>query len=291
MNASPPTPPALQPLHANPWLTRTVRIADVIDEAPGVATYRLTLDGDTDPAAYSFIPGQFNMLYLPGVGESAISMSGDPTRSDGWTHTVRVAGNVTKTLAGLKRGDTLGLRGPFGAGWPVEELAGVNLIIVAGGLGMAPVRSLIYHVVHHRNRYGHVWLICGARTPEALLYRREYELWRQHGIDVHETVDRATAGWTGQIGVVTTLIDRLRLPHPKQTQLVACGPEVMMKYAAASGVRLGIAVERTWLSLERNMQCATGLCGHCQLGPEFICKDGPVLRYDHIRPYLFVEQL
>ena len=279
MTASLPTSPTLPPLHDNPWLTRTVRIADVIDEAPGVATYRLTLDGDTDPAAYGFIPGQFNMLYLPGVGESAISMSGDPTRSGGWTHTVRVAGNVTRTLAGLKRGDTLGLRGPFGTGWPVDELAGGDVVIVAGGLGMAPLRPLIYHVMNHRDRFSRVTLICGARTPDGLLYRREYDNWRQHRIDVHETVDRATAGWTGQIGVVTTLIDRLRLPDPKQTQLIACGLE------------RGIAPERMWLSLERNMQCATGLCGHCQLGPEFICKDGPVLRYDHIRPYLFVEQL
>ena len=137
MTASSPT------LHDNPWLTHTVRIADVIDEAHGVATYRLKFDGDTGPAPYGFVPGQFNMLYLPGVGESAISMSGDPSRTDGWTHTVRVAGNVTRTLAGLGRGDTFGLRGPFGAGWPVDELADGDLVIVGGGLGMAPLRPLI----------------------------------------------------------------------------------------------------------------------------------------------------
>ena len=285
MTASSPT------LHDNPWLTHTVRIADVIDEANGVATYRLTFDVDGDSATYRFVAGQFNMLYLPGVGESAISMSGDPSRIDGWIHTVRVAGNVTRTLAGLGRGDTLGLRGPFGAGWPVDELAGCDVVIVAGGLGMAPLRPLIYHVMNHRDQFGHVTLICGARTPDGLLYLREYDVWRQRGIDVQLTVDRATSDWAGHIGVVTLLIDRLQLPRPEQTHLVACGPEVMMKYAAASGLRLGLAAERMWVSLERNMQCATGLCGHCQLGPEFICKDGPVLRYDRIRPYLFVEQL
>ena len=281
----------LPQLRNNPWLTRTVRIDDVIDESEDVATYRLTFADNAHDTSYSFVPGQFNMLYLPGVGESAISMSGDPVQTDGWVHTVRVAGNVTRTLAGLKPGDTLGLRGPFGTGWPVDQPHGKDLIVVAGGLGLAPLRPLIYHVIHHRNHFDRVWLICGARTPDGLLYIREHDLWRQSGINVLLTVDRATAGWTGHIGVVTLLIDRLQLPRPNQTQLVACGPEVMMKYAAVSGRRLGVDEKQIWVSLERNMQCAAGLCGHCQLGPEFICKDGPVLRYDQIRQYLFVEQL
>ena len=160
-------------LHDNPWLTRSVRIADVIEEAEGVATYRLTLDGDTDSTEYGFVPGQFNMLYLPGVGESAISMSGDASGADGWVHTVRVAGNVTKTLARLAPGDNLGLRGPFGTGWPVEELPGGDVVVVAGGLGLAPLRPLIYHLMHHRDQFGRVWLICGARTPDGLLFRRD----------------------------------------------------------------------------------------------------------------------
>jgi NAD(P)H-flavin reductase len=280
-------------LHDNPWLTRTVRIANVNAEAEGVSTYRLEFDGPQDAGAYRFIPGQFNMLYLPGVGESAISMSGDPDGGNGagWIHTVRVAGNVTKTLAGLGRGDTLGLRGPFGAGWPVNELAGQDVVVVAGGLGLAPLRPLIYHLMNHRDRYGAVWLICGARTPDGLLYQGEYAAWRQRRLDVQLTVDQADDGWFGHIGVVTLLVDRLVLPRPGQTQLVACGPEVMMKYAALSAKKRGIENDRIWVSLERNMQCAAGLCGHCQLGPEFICKDGPVLRYDRVHPYLFVEQL
>jgi NAD(P)H-flavin reductase len=231
------------------------------------------------------------MLYLPGVGESAISMSGDPDRKDGWIHTVRVAGNVTKTLARLGRGDTLGLRGPFGAGWPVADLVGNDVVIVAGGLGMAPLRPLVYYIMNHREKFGKVWLILGARTSEGLLYPTEYAAWLTCDIEVTLTVDRATAGWNGHVGVVTQLIDRLQLPRPKQTQLVTCGPEVMMKYAAMSGLRLGIDAGQIWVSMERNMQCAAGLCGHCQLGPEFICKDGPVVRYDRIRPYLCVEQL
>jgi NAD(P)H-flavin reductase len=284
-------PTASPALHANPWLTHTVRIADVIDEAEGVATYRLVRDGDSEPTAYHFVPGQFNMLYLPGVGESAISMSGDPDETDGWTHTVRVAGNVTRTLARLRQGDSLGLRGPFGAGWPVDKLVGCDVIVVAGGLGMAPLRPLIYHLMNHRHQFQNVWLILGARSPDGLLYQREYDEWRRRGIDLQLTVDRATPDWTGHVGVVTLLIERLQLARPDRTMLVACGPEVMMKYAAISGQRLGLTAEQMWLSLERNMQCAAGLCGHCQLGPEFICKDGPVLRYDRIRSCLFVEQL
>lgn len=278
-------------LHRNPWLTQSVRIADVTDEAEGVRTYRLMLDGNIEPDSYRFVAGQFNMLYLPGVGESAISMSGNPADADGWIHTVRVAGNVTKTLAGLREGDTLGLRGPFGTGWPIDAFLGRDLIIVAGGLGLAPLRPLIYEVMNRPEQFGRVWLICGARTADGLLYQREYASWSSCGINVLLTVDRVSPGWTGHVGVVTLLIDRLQLPHPEQTSLVACGPEVMMKYAAASGLRMGIPIEHLWLSLERNMQCAAGLCGHCQLGPEFICKDGPVIRYDRVHPYLFVEQL
>ncbi len=278
-------------LHENPWYTHTVRITDLIDETEGVATYHLKFtDGDA-ATAYEFIPGQFNMLYLPGVGESAISMSGDPARKNGWIHTVRVAGNVTKTLARLRRGDTLGLRGPFGTGWPVADLVGTDVVIVAGGLGMAPLRPLVYHLMNHREQFGKIWLILGARTSDGLLYPCEYSAWQKRDLEVILTVDRATADWNGHVGVVTQLIDRLQLPRPEQTQMVTCGPEVMMKYAAMSGHRLGIDAGRIWVSMERNMQCAAGLCGHCQLGPEFICKDGPVIRYDRIRPYLFVEQL
>lgn len=276
---------------ANPWTTQAVRIAEIMLEIPGVATYKLVSDELADEAAYRYAPGQFNMLYLPGVGEAAISMSGDPGNPDAWIHTVRVAGNVTQTLANLNCGDTLGLRGPFGTGWPVDELYGRDVVIVAGGLGLAPLRPLIYHIIRRRADFGEVRLIVGARTPDGLLYFSEYDAWRNACIDVQVTVDRVASPWTGNIGVVTTILDRLPLAIPSNARLVACGPEVMMKYAAQSGLQRGIHADRIWVSMERNMQCAIGLCGHCLWGREFVCKDGPVLRYDRIQSYFKVESL
>lgn len=275
---------------ANPWQTASVVIEDVVDELDGIATYQLR-PLQAAVGACHFVPGQFNMLYLPGVGEAAISMSGDPAHVDRWTHTVRVAGNVTKTLASLKPGDQLGVRGPFGVGWPLDELWDHDVILVTGGVGLAPLRPLIYHMLRHREMLGRIWLLNGARTPDGLLYTREYAEWMRQGLAVQLTVDRAMAGWNGHVGVVTLLLDRLRLPEPARTRLITCGPEVMMKYAAASAARRGISDDHIWVSLERNMQCAAGLCGHCQLGPAFVCKDGPVFRYDTMRPYLFVEGL
>lgn len=282
---------SLQTFGADPWQTRGVRIRAIVPETEGVATYTLVEDSATAAGQYAFVPGQFNMLYLPGVGESAISMSGDPAGQHEWIHTVRVAGNVTRTLAGLEPGAMLGLRGPFGTGWPMAALTGQDVVLVAGGLGLAPLRPLIYHLLRHRSNYRTASLILGARTSAGLLYASEYEDWQRLGLELHITVDRATPDWHGHLGVVTTILDRLPLMDADQTQILTCGPEVMMKYVALAALRRGVPPENLWLSLERNMQCAAGLCGHCQLGPAFICRDGPVLRYDRLAPYLFVEAL
>jgi NAD(P)H-flavin reductase len=275
-------------LHADPWQVQTATIREIIPELDDIATYRL----ETPPgSSYAFQPGQFNMLYLPGVGESAISMSGDPHARDSWIHTVRVAGNVTRTLAAMRVGDTLGLRGPFGAGWPVDEWRGKDVILVAGGVGLAPLRPVIYDILHRRPEFGHVTVILGARTPGGLLYPSEQAAWKRGGIDVQQTVDRAVGDWTGNVGVVTLLLDRLRLLAPENTCVATCGPEVMMRFTALSAARRGIPAERVWVSLERNMQCAAGLCGHCQLAEEFVCKDGPVFRYDRVARLMTVEGL
>ena len=275
----------------NPWLTQTVRITSITAEIPDVATYELAFVDPQLTARYRFLPGQFNMLYLPGVGEVAISISANPGSRERWAHTIRVAGTVTQALSRMQPGATLGLRGPYGNPWPMSECQGHDVMLVAGGIGLAPLRPVIYELLANRAQYGRVTLLLGARTPEGLLYQSEYAEWQAGGIELQSTVDRAAATWKGNVGVVTLLIDRLPLPRPDQTVLLMCGPEVMMHFTVKSARQRGIPVEHIWLSSERNMQCAVGLCGHCQLGPTFVCKDGPVFHHDHIAPFLKVEGL
>lgn len=271
------------------WQTRAARIMAVKSEIDGVATYDLALIDPSGTDAYRFEPGQFNMLYLPGVGESAISHSGDCRAKDLWRHTVRVAGRVTQTLARLTVGSQVGVRGPFGTGWPLDAWKGRDVILAAGGIGLPPLRPAIYELLRRRHEFGQVNLIYGAREPRSLLYTDEFRGWADQGINILTTVDRADADWSGHQGVVPALLDRLRIPRPEATAVALCGPEVMIRYTARSAVRQGAGEDSIWVSLERNMQCAVGLCGHCQLGPEFICKDGPVLRYDRVRRLLAVE--
>jgi NAD(P)H-flavin reductase len=275
----------------NPWLVHTAVINDIVDEVESVATWNLTFQDPAVARAYQFAPGQFNMLYLPGAGEIPISLSADPRSSETWAHTIRVVGNVTRTLAQLQPGATLGIRGPFGTGWPIDECNGRDVILVAGGIGLAPLRPAIYELLHNRKKHGKLNLLYGARSPETILYTRQFADWDKQGLLIKSTVDRATPGWVRNVGVVTVLLERLRTFDPENTVLFCCGPEVMMKFTAMAALSRGIAASRIWLSTERNMQCAIGHCGHCQFGPEFICKDGPVFRYDRIVDLLDVEGL
>ena len=274
---------------ADPWLAHTVRIASITDEIQDVATYRLEFVDTGIAESYSFLPGQFNMLYLPGVGEAAISISSDPRQRGVLDHTVRVAGNVTGELARLKEGATFGLRGPFGSVWPIDECLGGDVVIVTGGIGLAPLRPTIYELLNRKDECGQLTLLYGAREPSGLLYTNEFDDWRQRGFDVSVTVDRGTGAWKGKVGVVPQLLDRMPLENPERTSVLCCGPEVMMWFAARSAQGRGVPADRIWVSLERNMNCAIGLCGHCQFGPSFVCKDGPVLRYDQVAPLLRVE--
>jgi NAD(P)H-flavin reductase len=276
---------------ANPWLSHTVAIRAIRPEVQGVATYDLAFQDEAVRAAYRFAPGQFNMLYLPGAGEIAISVSDDPRSTDSCAHTIRVAGNVTRTLAALKVGETLGLRGPFGTGWPMSECAGRDVVLVAGGIGLAPLRPAICELLRDRGQFGRLHLLYGARSPDTLLYGSEHDVWSRRGMIVHTTVDRSAAGWMGNVGVVTLLLERLRSVDPSNTVLLCCGPEVMMRFTVGAALHRGLSPERLWVSMERNMQCAVGLCGHCQWGPAFLCKEGPVFRYDRVAPFLDVEGL
>lgn len=291
MNSISPVAHPQSAVSHNPWLSHPVRIRSRTSEIPDVITFELEfLDADL-AARYRFLPGQFNMLYLPGAGEIAISISADPESRTSWAHTVRTAGTVTQTLSRMQAGDTLGLRGPYGTPWPLEQCLGQDVILVAGGIGLAPLRPVLYHLLHHREQFGKITLLLGARTPEGLLYEQEYPAWKSAGIDMDITVDRATPDWQHNVGVVTLMLDRLPLPRPVNTVLLMCGPEVMMHYTMKSAVKRGLTLSQLWLSSERNMQCAVGLCGHCQLGPTFVCQDGPVFRYDVLEPFLKVADL
>jgi NAD(P)H-flavin reductase len=183
----------------------------------------------------------------------------------------------------LKRGDVVGVRGPFGSAWPIEESKGKDVVIVAGGIGLAPLRPAIYQLLRNREQYGKVVLLYGTRSPHDILFKQELEQWRSRfDFDVFVTVDRGIGGWRGSVGVVTTLIPRAPF-DPSGVVAFLCGPEVMMRFTVRDFQKLGVSMDRTYLSLERNMKCAVGFCGHCLFGPAFICKDGPVFRYDSIR--------
>jgi NAD(P)H-flavin reductase len=244
-----------------------------------------------DAGGFAFRPGQFNMLYAFGVGEIPVSVSGDPDAPGPLIHTVRAVGDVSRALTQLKPGDELGLRGPYGTAWPVAESSGSDVIVVAGGLGLAPLRPAIYRLLAGRERYGRIVLLYGTRDPTDILFRREVEGWRRRlDVAIEVTVDHADASWRGHVGVVTKLIGRAAF-DPDHTVALVCGPEIMMRFSAGALEAAGVAPERIFLSLERNMKCAVGQCGHCQLGPALLCRDGAVLPYDHVSRLLTVREL
>lgn len=249
-----------------------------------------TVSLDVEGGGEGFAPGQFNMLYVFGQGEIPISISGSPSPGV-LTHTVRSVGPVSAALSRTTVGSEIGLRGPFGRPWPVPESRGRDLIVIAGGLGLAPLRPAIRAVLADRAAYGRVAVLYGARTPADLLYGAELDTWRARSdVDVDITVDAAEPGWVGNVGVVTELLRRLRF-DPRSALAFVCGPEVMMRFAIRELEAHGLDGGAISLSVERNMQCGTGICGHCQLGPVLICRDGPVFTHPEIEPYLEVRGL
>ena len=272
---------------ADPFVPQIYRVDRVSRELGDTVTLDLTpLSGSRPP----FAPGQFNMLYAFGVGEVAISMSGDRAH-DAFVHTVRDVGAVSGAIAKLAPGAVIGLRGPFGSGWPVKAAEGSDIVIVAGGLGLAPLRPAIYEILANRGRYGRVVILFGSRNPTEMLYRHELEEWRRRvDIDIEVTVDHADADWRGNVGVVPALIPRAAF-DPHEAVALICGPEVMMRFTVNALRDVGLTPERIFLSMERNMKCAIGLCGHCQFGSTFVCKDGPVMRFDRIAGIFTVREI
>jgi NAD(P)H-flavin reductase len=272
------------PVTGDPMLPQPYAVRHVTKETPD--TFSLSLEPEDEVNGTAFKPGQFSMLWVFGVGELPISISGDPASRGRLVYTVRSVGNATHAFVSRKVGDTVGVRGPFGTGWPMELARGRDIVVVAGGIGLAPLRPVIYEVLNHRQEYGRLVLLYGARSPRDVLYRKELAAWaRQAETQVLTTVDYGGLSWRGRVGVVTTLFKYARL-RPARSVAMACGPEIMMRFVTRELEMQGLKREDIFVSMERNMKCAVGFCGHCQYGPHFICKDGPVFRYDQIQPLL-----
>jgi len=273
----------------NPYLLHEAEIVDRIDEATGIFTLRLRF---TDPAvhrAYDFQPGQFNMVYLFGVGEVAISIVSDPRDEHLYDHTIRVVGRVTRGLVQLQAGQNIGIRGPFGRGWPLHQSHGRDVLIVTGGLGCAPTVSVINYILNRREHYGRLIIMQGVKHADDLLWRDRYALWAQQpDTEVVIAADQGAALWPWRVGRITDLFDNIHL-NTAQTVAMMCGPEGMMHAAVNQLTQRGMDEARIYLSMERNMQCAVGHCGHCQYGARFVCKDGPVFSYPEVKELFGVK--
>ena len=291
----------------NPLKLQDAVIVAIKRETYDVLTYTLVLK---DGGEFSFEPGQFNMVGLPGMGEAPISISSEPSRLalspstepfDGaqdklrespveimrgsFDHTIKAVGNVTRALANLEEGDEMMIRGPYGSGWPMEEARGKDILIVAGGIGLAPLRPFIFHIFENRADFGYLEILYGARTPDDMLYTQEFPQWRkQEKVRLLLTVDQAPKGedWEYGIGVVTELFDFVEI-SPASGIALTCGPEIMMRFVARGLLQRGFSPGRVYLSLERRMKCGIAHCGHCQIGPKYVCQDGPVFTYQALR--------
>ena len=272
------------PATLSPMLPELFTIQKVVRETHVTST--LVLQPQSHPSHLGFQPGQFSMLYVFGVGEIPISISGDPAQPEQLVYTVRSVGLTTHMLITRKSGETIGVRGPFGSCWPVEEARGKDVILIAGGIGLAPLRPVIYHVLRHRDDYGRLIILYGARTPQDMLFSRELRSWNLlEDTEVRVTVDAGDRTWRGNVGVVPSLLRSVHL-RPERSVPMICGPEIMMKFVVRELELRGLMGSQIYLSMERSMKCGVGFCGHCQYGPHFICKDGPVFRYDRVAPLL-----
>ena len=275
----------------NAMIPQAAEIVEKRREAEGIYTVRVRLCDEAQRREYRFLPGQFNMLYAFGAGDVPMSIVSDPEDGDVIGHTLRTVGPVTQALGALAEGDILGMRGPYGSHWPLEEARGKEILILTGGLGCAPTLGALHYLFRRRENFGPIKIVHGVKAPKDLILHRQFEAWRKYpNTEVHLTADRSDGRWKHKVGLVTHLLTDLPL-DASNTLVMMCGPEVMMHFAIKELIWKGISADRIYLSLERNMKCALGFCGHCQFGPQFICKDGPVLRYDRIQHFFRIKEV
>ncbi|MCD6381172.1 MAG: FAD/NAD(P)-binding protein [Candidatus Odinarchaeota archaeon] len=267
----------------NPYLPRLVFLDEFRDEAPNVRTVRVRFKEKGD---FRFKPGQFVEVTVFGYGEAPFSISSSPIEDEYFEVTVRKMGSVTSALFRMDRGDVIGVRGPFGRGFPVEEAKGENVLLIGGGIGLAPLKPVIEYIIANRNDYGDVILLYGAKTPSDIVFKEEIEKWKNY-IDVHLTVDHKDETWTGRVGVVTVLFDEIEV-DPRTTYSMQCGPPMMMHFVTKKLDEMGFPPNKIVFSLERLMKCGMGFCGHCMVSGKFVCKDGPVFNYSEVQSFLEV---
>lgn len=273
----------------NPHLPWEAEVVERIQESPTIFTLRLRLVDEEARNAYRFAPGQFNMVYLYGVGEVPISIASDPQDTNLLGHTIRAVGRVTEGLSRLGAGERLGLRGPYGRGWPLAEAEGKDIVVVTGGLGCAPVVGVINYIIMRRERFGRLTVIQGVKHAEELIWRERYAYWNTlPDTQVLLAADHGGPLWPWHVGLVTEVFDQMEMT-PERTVAMMCGPEGMMRAAVRNLTERGLAEDSIYLSMERNMQCAIGQCGHCQFGASFICRQGPVFAYSRIKELLGVR--
>ncbi|MES0491843.1 MAG: FAD/NAD(P)-binding protein [Leptospirales bacterium] len=271
----------------NPYVPFSVALIDKKRETHN--TYTLTFKSPDN--SFHFIPGQFNMMYIPGIGEAPISISGNPVSNYEIVHTIREVGAVSSKIIQTSIGHQLGLRGPFGKGWPVESAKDKDVILVTGGIGLAPLRPLIYQLLENRDAYNKITLLYGARTPQDILFQDELKKWlARFDIQVEISVDRDEANWKGHVGVITRFISTSDF-DPGNCVSMICGPEVMIRYSVRELATLGVKDDNIYVSMERNMKCGVGHCGHCQYGGGFVCKDGPVFSFADIKDLFSVKEI
>lgn len=267
----------------HPLLPEPATIIEIITETPNIRTYRLVFDDPAAMSSFTYLPGQIGQLGILGVGESTFAISSPPSRQDYIQFSVMKVGVVTGAIHELSVGDKVAVRAPMGCAFPIEEWKGKNILIVAGGIGMAPLRSLLMHLLDHRQDYGRIEVFYGARTPADLCYVEDRREWEDSGeIELITTVDAAEPGWTGRVGMVPDVLTA-EGPNPDNAIAITCGPPIMIKYALLSLDKMGFREEQVYTTLERRMKCGIGICGRCNIGARYVCRDGPVFSLKELR--------
>ena len=267
----------------NPYIPSKAVIKKIRKETADTNTYTLAFLDKEKRDRFSFTPGQFVMVSVLGIGEAAISLSSSPLNRECFDITIHKVGDVTNAISSMKKKDSLWIRGPYGNGWPMEEAREKNLFIIAGGVGLPPLRGVIANIEKKREEYGQLEILYGARTPKDLIFQYEYDGWKKiKGARLEITVDEAQEKWDGNIGLVTSLFPKM-VTHPSNAVVFTCGPEIMMLYVTKCLETMGFKEEQIYVSMERRMKCGVGKCGHCQIGSRYVCKDGPIFNFTELK--------